>query len=107
MARVLLAGVDLFFRVRLEGLLPGHQLGTVESVEPPDIVIADISRIDPQEVADAYPDVPLLGFTNHTDTPGLRAAHAAGFDRVIVKSALIERAASLVDELTGSVDSPP
>lgn len=107
MARVLLAGVDLFFRARLEGLLPGHQVTTVESIEPPDLVIADISRIDPQEVADAYPDVPLLGFTNHTDTAGLRAAHTAGFDQVIVKSALVERAASLVDELAGSVDSPP
>ncbi len=55
-------------------------------------MIADIARIEPDEVADAYPDVPILGFTNHTDTNGLRAAHAAGFDQVIVKSALVERA---------------
>ena len=33
--------------------------------------------------------------------PGLRAANAAGFDQVIVKSALVERAPELVAELTG------
>ena len=50
-------------------------------------MIADIARVDPDEVADAYPDVPILGFTNHTDTAGLRRAHAAGFDQVVAKSA--------------------
>ena len=104
MATTLLAGVDLFFRGKLEGLLPGHHLVTVDSVDPPDLVIADISRIDPDEVADAYPDVPILGFTNHTDTSGLRAAHAAGFDQVVAKSALDERAPELVDGLIASVD---
>ena len=63
-------------------------------------MIVDIARVDAQEVADAYPDVPILGYTNHTDTAGLRAAHAAGFDQVIVKSALVERARELVEELT-------
>ena len=51
------------------------------------------------EVADAYPDIPILGFTNHTDTAGLRAGHEAGFDQVIVRSALVERAPQIVDEL--------
>ena len=32
----------------------------------------DIARVDPEEVADTYPDVPILGYTNHTDTAGLR-----------------------------------
>ena len=65
-------------------------------------MIADISRVDPEEVADAYPDVPILGFTNHTDTAGLRAAHAAGFDQVLVKSALVERrACELVERADG------
>jgi hypothetical protein len=48
-------------------------------------------------------DVPILGFTNHTDTQGLRAAHEAGFDQVVAKSALAERAAELIEELTASV----
>ena len=100
MATILLVGVDLYFRAKLEGLLPGHHVVTSDSVDPPALVIADVARIDPDEVADAYPDVPLLGFTNHTDKHGLQRAHAAGFDQVVVKSALTERAPELVDELT-------
>jgi len=99
---ILLAGVDLFFRAKLEGLLPGHRLVTSDSVDPPDLVIADIARVEPEEVVDAWPDIPILGYTNHTDRSGLQRAHAAGFDQVIVKSALVERAADLVGELTGS-----
>ena len=105
MATILLAGVDLYFRGKLEGLLAAHHLVTVDSIDLPELVIADIARIDPEEVADAYPEIPILGFTNHTDTAGLRAAQAAGFDQVVVKSALDERAAQLVDELIASVDS--
>ena len=104
MATILLVGVDLFFRGQLEGLLPGHHLVTVDSVDPPDCVITDIARVDPDEVADAYPEVPILGFANHTDTAGLRRAHAAGFDQVVVKAALDERANELVEELTASLD---
>ncbi len=100
MATILLCGVDLFFRGKLEALLPEHRLITVDHTENPDLVIADISRIDPKEVSDTYPDVPILGYTNHTDTSGLRAAHAAGFDQVVAKSALVERCKELVAELT-------
>jgi len=103
-ATTLLVGVDLFFRGKLEGLLPGHHLVTADSVDPPDCVITDIARVDPDEVADAYPEVPILGFANHTDTAGLRRAHAAGFDQVVVKAALDERANELVEELTASLD---
>ncbi len=100
MATILVAGVDLFFRGKLDALLGAkHKLITTDSVEPPDLVIVDIARIEPMEVADSYPDIPILGFTNHTDTAGLRAAHEAGFDQVIVRSALVERAPQIVDEL--------
>jgi hypothetical protein len=98
-ATILLVGVDLYFRGKLEGLLRGHHLVTTDSIDPPDLVIADIARIDPDEVADAYPEIPLLGFSNHTDTAGLRAAHTAGFDQVLAKSALVERASQVVQEL--------
>jgi hypothetical protein len=101
-ATILLCGVDLFFRGKLEALLPGHHFTTVEHTDAPDLVIADISRIDALEVADTYADVPILGYTNHTDTAGLRAAHAAGFDQVVAKSALVERAKELVDDLVAS-----
>jgi DNA-binding NarL/FixJ family response regulator len=103
-ATILLAGVDVFFRGKLEALLPEHHLTTTDSVDPPELVICDVSRIEPEEVADAYPEVPILGFTNHTDTAGLRRAHTAGFDQVVVKSALDERLKELVDRLIASVD---
>ena len=107
-ATILLAGVDLFFRGKLEGLLPEHHFVTINSVDPPDLVIADISRVEPEEVANEWPDVPIMGFTNHTDRSGLQRAHTAGFDQVIVKSALVERAPELVAELTGAgLDSTP
>jgi hypothetical protein len=104
-ATILLVGVDLFFRGKLDGLLPGHHLVTVDSADRPDLVIADIARVDPDEVAEAFPDTPILGYANHTDTAGLRRAHTAGFDQVVVKAALIERVSELVDELTASLDS--
>lgn len=101
-ATILVAGVDLFFRGKLDALLgTSHKLVTTESIDPPDLVIVDIARVDPDEVADAYPDTPILGFTNHTDTEGLRRARSAGFDRVVARSALAERAGELVEELVG------
>lgn len=102
MPTILLVGVDLFFRGKLEGLLPGHRFVTSDSVDPPDLVIADIARVEPDEVVDAWPDIPILGYTNHTDKSGLQRAHTAGFDQVIVKSALVERAPELVEQLTGA-----
>ena len=104
MATILLAGVDLFFRGKLEALLSGHHFITADSVDEPDLVICDIARIDPEEVADTYPDIPIVGFTNHADTAGLRRANAAGFDQVVVKSALQERAPQLIEELLASVE---
>jgi len=96
---ILLVGVDLFFRGKLDVLLEGHRLVTTDSVDPPDLVICDLARVDADEVAETYPDVPIMGFTNHTDTAGIRAAQAAGLDRVVVRSALAERAPELVQEL--------
>jgi hypothetical protein len=99
-ATILLVGVDLFFRGKLDVLLgASHRLTTTESIDPPDLVICDLARVEADEVADTYPDVPILGYTNHTDTAGLRAAQTAGLDKVVVRSALAERAPQLVDEL--------
>jgi DNA-binding NarL/FixJ family response regulator len=98
-ATILLAGVDVFFRGKLDVLLAGHRLITTDSVDPPDLVIVDLARVQADEVAETYADIPILGFTNHTDTAGLRAAHAAGLDMVVARSALAERARQLVEEL--------
>ena len=100
----MLCGVDLFIRGKLEAVLAEHRFETADGIDPPDLVIADIARIDPEDVADNYPDVPLLGFTNHTDTAGLRRAHAAGFDQVVAKSALFERTHELIGGLLASVE---
>ena len=102
-----MCGVDLFIRGKLEAVLPEHRFETADGVEPPDLVIADIARIDANDVAESYPDVPILGYTNHTDTSGLRRAHAAGFDQVVAKSALFERTRELIDGLLASVEWPP
>ncbi len=99
-----MCGVDLFVRGKLEAVLPGHRFTTTDGVDPPDLVIADIARIDPDDVAESFPDVPILGYTNHTDTEGLRRANAAGFDRVVAKSALFERTRELIDGLIASVE---
>ena len=97
MSTILLAGVDLFFRSKLEGLLPSHRL--VTATETPDLVICDIGRVDVDDLATSWVGVPILGFTNHTDTEGLKRAHAAGFAQVVAKSALVERATQLVGDL--------
>lgn len=99
MSTILLVGVDLYVRGKLEAGLPGHRFVTTDSVDPPDCVIADVSRVDPHDVVESYPDAPILGYTNHKDTAGLRRAHEAGFDQVVAKSALSERASELVEEL--------
>ena len=104
MATILLCGVDTFFRGKLEALLPKHHLVTTDSADWPDLVIADISRIEPEEVADAYPDIPIVGFSSHTDTAGLRRAHAAGFDQVLAKSALQERCSEVIEQLLAPVE---
>jgi DNA-binding NarL/FixJ family response regulator len=80
-------------------LLGAHKLITTDNVDAPDLVIVDLARVEADEVAETYPEIPILGFTNHTDTAGLRAAQAAGLDRVVVRSALAERAPQLVEEL--------
>jgi hypothetical protein len=104
MATILLVGVDLFFRGKLDVLLAGHHLVTTDTLAEPELVLADISRIEPEDVAEAYPDIPIVGFSSHTDTGGLRRAHAAGFDQVLAKSALQERCAEVVEELLAPVE---
>ena len=62
-------------------------------------MIADISRVEPEEVADAYPDIPIVGFSSHTDTTGLRRRTPRDSTRCSPNSALQERAAEVVEEL--------
>src|SRR5438045_9798220 len=103
MATILLCGVDLFIRGKLEALLPEHRFQTSDGVDPPDLVIADIARIDAEDVADSYPDVPIVAYTNHTDNAGLRRADEAGFDKVLATPALLEPTRELIHPLLASV----
>jgi hypothetical protein len=103
-ATILLVGVELFFRGKLDALLPRHHLVTTDTIAEPELVIADISRVEPEEVADAWPDIPIVGFSSHTDTAGLRRANAAGFDQVLAKSALQERCSEVIEELLAPVE---
>jgi hypothetical protein len=104
MASILLVGVDPTLATSLEALLRDHRVVAYEGVVPPDLVIVDVGRLDPAEVADTYPDVLLLGFTSGGDTAGLRLAQTAGFDAVVVRSELLERAEGLIRELLAPVE---
>ena len=104
MARILLVAVEQTLRTKLELSLAAHRVVTHEGVEPPDLVIADVGRIDAGAVADEYPDVPLLGFTNSADTAGQRLARTAGFDEVVAKTALMERPEELIGALLATVE---
>src|SRR5207244_11588462 len=53
-ATILLCGVDLFFRGKLEALLPGPQFVTTDSVDLPDAVIADIAPVEPHDAPECY-----------------------------------------------------
>ena len=99
MATVALVDVDLFFRAKIEAMLPasGHRLAAAG--ETPDVVVADVNRCDPGAVVAAAGAVPVLGFGRHTDPALLRAARAAGFARVVPRSVLAERLGDLVAEL--------
>jgi hypothetical protein len=101
MATVALQDVDLFFRAKIEAMLPagGHRLATAG--ETADVIVADVNRCDPDAVVAAAGAVPVLGFGRHTDAAGLRAARSAGFARVVPRSVLAERLGDLIAEVVG------
>ena len=78
---------------------------TAPACSDADRMLADGTRVPGLSLGAAAPSwVPLIGFTNHTDTAGLRAAHGAGFDQVMAKSALVERCPTVVEELLAPVE---
>jgi len=98
-SKILLLGVDPLFAGKLNQLLAGHQLTSTGSIEAPDLVVADVTRVEPGEIADAYPETPILGYAGHADPFRLRTAQEAGFDRVVDRSLLVENAEDLISEL--------
>lgn len=101
MSVVQLAGVDLFFRGKIDAMLlaGGHEVIAKPGGPAPDLVIADVNRTDPADVIARFPGVPVLGFGQHTDPQALRAARQAGFAKVVARSVLSERLPELVSEL--------
>jgi hypothetical protein len=98
---VQLAGVDLFFRAKIEAMLgaAGHEVVVRPDGPPPDLVIADVNRTEPDDVLHRFPGIPVLGFGQHTDPGRLREARQAGFAQVVPRSVLAERLPALVDDL--------
>jgi DNA-binding NarL/FixJ family response regulator len=98
---VQLAGVDLFFRAKIEAILTasGHEVVAKPGGPPPDLVIADVNRSEPADVLARFPGVPVLGFGQHTDPQALRAARQAGYAKVVARSQLNEQLPELVSDL--------
>ena len=124
MNRTIIAIVDdLFFASKIRGT--GEQVGAriqfVKSIpaaiekardNPPALIIADLnaSCCDPVELAralkgdDSLSGVPLLGFFSHVQTELQQAATAAGYDRVMPRSAFTK---NLAEILAGNRQSVP
>jgi len=100
---VQLAGVDLFFRAKIEAMLTaaGHQVVAKPGGPAPDLVIADVNRTEPADVLARFAGTPVLGFGQHTDPRRLRDARAAGFALVVPRSVLSDRLPELVADLVG------
>ena len=95
MARVAVVSPDLLFGSRIEGGLraAGHEV--VASGDAPDVVIADVERVDPGAV-----DGPVrLGYYPHTSVELRRRAEAAGFDLVVPRSRIARELPQLVERL--------
>jgi hypothetical protein len=102
-ATVLVKHVDLFFRGKLEAQLVGsHELVTHGDA---DVAIVDIGRVDLDAASAELAGTPTIAFTNHTNTEGLRAAHEAGFQRVVIRSLISKQALELVAEILGPATS--
>ena len=104
MSRILLVGVDLFFRAKIDAMLSprGHVVTARAGDEPPDVVIADVNRADPMAVLAEHAGVPVLGFGQHTDPARLREARQAGFVQAVPRSVLVERLPELVEQALGA-----
>ena len=104
MAVIHVHGAELLIYSRIETQLAplGHSVQRARRDlpgGPPDLCICDVERVEPERaVADLRP-AKLLGFGSHEQPDALLAARRAGFDRVVARSAIADRLATLVDDL--------
>lgn len=116
---VIAAVDDLFFASKIRGT--AEQLGvkvrfaqSVDSVtdaaraEKPSLIIADLhsERCDPIELAkrlksdEELRSIPLIGFFSHVQTELQSQAQAAGFDRVLPRSAFTKDLSEIISRPT-------
>ena len=104
MAVIHVHGAELLIYSRIETQLAplGH---TVQRARPglaggpPDLCICDVEHIEPVGAVEDLRPAKLLGFGSHEQPDALLAARRAGFDRVVARSAIADRLATLVDDL--------
>ena len=107
MAIIAVHGTELIIFSRIEGQLAplGHQVHRVRAGqigEPADLVLCDVEQVDAEWAVRELRPAKLLGFGSHEQPAALKRAKAAGFDKVVARSAVATRLAALTDELLGS-----
>jgi CheY-like chemotaxis protein len=106
---------DLFFASKIRGT--AEELGVTASFarnisalldaarrDQPSLIICDLhsQRVDPTELAkqlktdERLSSIPLLGFFSHVQTELQRQAEAAGFDRVMPRSAFSKNLSAIL-----------
>jgi hypothetical protein len=98
MARVAVVVPDLLFGSRVQGgvAAAGHEL--VPADGDPDLVIADVEVVDPNEIAGRR----RLGFYPHVQPELRKRAEEAGFDLVVPRSRIARELPELVEKLVAS-----
>jgi hypothetical protein len=104
MADVLVYGGDLLIYSRVATQLEPHghvvrRAGAGQTPAPADVALCDVEAVDPADAVRLLRPARLLGFGSHDSPAALRAARAAGMDRVVARSAVAERLPALLDEL--------
>jgi hypothetical protein len=104
MATILVHGADLMLFSRIDAQLGsrGHQVRRVRSLDgapTADVAICDAEQVDLDEAVKVLRPARLLAFGSHESPEALKRAKAAGFDRVVARSALVDRLPGMVDAL--------
>jgi DNA-binding NarL/FixJ family response regulator len=113
MATILVHGADLILFSRIDTQLAarGHDVRRLRSLDgapQADVAICDAEQVDLDEAVRRLRPARLLAFGSHESPEALRRAKDAGFDRVVARSALVDRLPGMVDALLGpAITMPP
>jgi hypothetical protein len=104
MATIVVHGADLMLYSRIDVQLRsrGHEVFRVRSLDgapAADVAICDAEQVDLDEAVRRLRPARLLAFGSHESPEALRRAKDAGFDRVVARSALVDRLPGMVDAL--------